>query len=139
MISIYTDGSCDFRSGDGGWAYVVVQDEIKILDKKRGKEKNTTSNRMEILAAIQALKDNPDQNFTIYTDSKYLKNGITRWIHKWQKNNWMRTKKKEVKNKELWKDLYELVKDRNIKWEWVEGHSGNIFNDIADELANYNF
>jgi ribonuclease HI len=94
---------------------------------------------MEILAAIQALKDNPDQNFTIYTDSKYLKNGITRWIHKWQKNNWMRTKKKEVKNKELWKDLYELVKDRNIKWEWVEGHSGNIFNDIADELANYNF
>lgn len=139
MISIYTDGSCDFKSGNGGWAFVVVKDEENILTEVRGKENNTTSNRMELLAAIKALEYSQDNELIIYTDSKYLKNGITSWVYKWQLNNWTRGKNQEVKNKELWQDLLALVKNRRVKWEWVPSHSGNIFNEIADELARYDF
>lgn len=137
MIEIYTDGSCDIRSRVGGWAYVLVEDETLIKDKKRGKELNTTNNRMELLAAIKALEDFSDQEITIFSDSKYLVNGMNNWVKSWQRINW--TRRKEIKNTDLWKYLVQLTKGRKIKWLWIEGHSGNIFNEIADELARYDF
>lgn len=137
MLVIYTDGSCDYNSRLGGWSYLVVEDESLIKDKKRGKEINTTNNRMEMMAAIKALEDYPKSDITIYSDSKYLVNGMNCWIKSWQKINW--TRKKEIKNKDLWQYLIKLCEGRKIKWEWVQSHSGNIFNEIADELARYDF
>mgnify|MGYP006166913567 CR=1 FL=1 len=134
MIKIYTDGSCLNNPGDGGWA-AIINENGKIL-KISGNEKNTTNNKMELMAPIQALKKiNKDKNIEIYTDSKYVKLGITNWIHKWIKNNWQTSKKEDVKNKELWIELYNLTKSFEIKWIWVKAHSGNTFNEEVDLLA----
>ena len=134
MIKIYTDGSCLNNPGDGGWA-AIINDNQEIL-KISGAEKNTTNNKMELMAPIGALKKIDKNNkVEIYTDSKYVKLGITEWIHKWKKNNWQTSKKENVKNKELWIELYELTKSFEINWIWVKAHAGDALNEEVDLLA----
>tara|TARA_B110001454_G_scaffold214531_1_gene234451 strand:+ start:111 stop:536 length:426 start_codon:yes stop_codon:yes gene_type:complete len=134
MIKIYTDGSCLNNPGHGGWA-AIIYDDGKVL-KISGSEKNTTNNKMELMAPISALKKiNKDQKVEIYTDSIYVKSGITVWIHKWIKNNWQTSKNEDVKNKELWTELYDLNKSFEINWIWVKAHAGNALNDEVDLLA----
>ena len=134
MIKIYTDGSCLNNPGNGGWA-AIINDNGKI-SKISGSEKNTTNNKMELMAPIYALKKiNKNQKVEIYIDSKYVKLGITEWIHKWIKNNWKTSKKEDVKNKALWIELYELTQCCTIEWMWVKAHSGNVLNEEADLLA----
>ena len=134
MIKIYTDGSCLENPGNGGWAAIINDDgDIKRVS---GSEKNTTNNRMELMAPLNALKGmSPNNEIEIYTDSQYVKLGITDWIHKWIKNNWQTSKKEPVKNKELWMQLYELTKSYEIKWIWVKAHAGNTLNEEVDLLA----
>ena len=134
MIKIYTDGSCLNNPGNGGWA-AIINDDGKIL-KISGSEKNTTNNKMELMATIKALqKINKNEQVEIYTDSKYVKLGITEWIHKWIKNNWQTSKKEPVKNKELWVQLYDLTKTFEINWIWIKAHAGNTLNEEVDLLA----
>lgn len=134
-IEIYTDGACSGNPGRGGWGAVLL---YKGHEKKiSGFAKDTTNNRMELAAVIEALKaiKKSSAEITIYTDSKYVQNGITGWIHSWKKNNWRNSSKKPIKNVDLWQQLDEESSKHNIDWQWVKGHSGNKYNDIADELA----
>ena len=134
MIKIYTDGSCLGNPGFGGWAAIIFLNDKKI--KIKGKKRNTTNNQMELIASIKALKKIPvGEKVQIYTDSKYVKMGITEWIESWKKNNWKTSSKKKVKNKDLWKELDRLSKKYQIKWLWVKGHSGDITNEEVDQLA----
>jgi ribonuclease HI len=134
MIKIYTDGSCLSNPGNGGWA-AIINDNNNVT-KISGGEKNTTNNKMELMAPIKALqKIKKNRNVEIYTDSKYVKLGITEWIHKWIKNNWKTSKKEDVKNKELWLELYKLTKSIKIKWIWIKAHSGDPLNEEVDLLA----
>ena len=134
MIKIYTDGSCLSNPGNGGWA-AIINNDGDIL-KISGSEKDTTNNKMELMAPIRALqKISQDEQVEIYTDSKYVKLGITEWIHKWIKNNWLTSKKEPVKNKELWIELYNLTKSFKINWIWVKAHAGNQLNEEVDLLA----
>ena len=140
-VKIYTDGACLGNPGPGGWAAIILSESGK--KEIFGGEKLTTNNRMELTAAIKALeycKENEGRQLSliqiaIYTDSTYLKDGITIWINAWVKNNWKTADKKNVKNVDLWKKLKELVKSNQIEWNWVKGHSKNLMNDLADELA----
>ena len=134
MIKIYTDGSCLNNPGDGGWAAIIIKNgKNKNIS---GSEKNTTNNRMELLAPINALKEmSPSDQIEIYTDSQYVKLGITEWINKWIINNWKTSKKEDVKNKDLWIELYDLNKSLNVKWNWVKAHVGNPMNEEVDLLA----
>jgi ribonuclease HI len=134
MIKIYTDGSCINNPGNGGWA-AIINDDGKIL-KISGSEKNTTNNKMELMATIAALKKvNSNKKIQIFTDSKYVKLGITEWIHKWVKNNWQTSKKEDVKNKELWIELFDITNSLDVEWKWVKAHAGNLLNEEADLLA----
>ena len=134
MITIYTDGSCLTNPGNGGWA-AIIKDE-KEIRKISGNEKNTTNNRMELIAPINALKSiNSNEEIHIYTDSQYVKLGITEWINNWVKNNWKTSKKEEVKNKDLWTELYDLNKTLNVRWNWIKAHAGNPLNEEVDLLA----
>jgi ribonuclease HI len=134
MIKIYTDGSCLSNPGNGGWAAIII-DDGNVL-KINGSEKDTTNNKMELIAPIKALqKIEKNKKVEIYTDSKYVKLGITEWIHKWIKNNWLTSKKEPVKNKELWVQLYNLTKTSEINWIWVKAHAGNTLNEEVDLLA----
>lgn len=143
-INIYTDGSSLGNPGPGGWGVVVVEDS-KIIKELGGFDKNTTNNRMELMAVIEALKyirKSDFQNivksdFTIFADSSYVLLGITSWVYNWEKNGWRTSNKKEVLNQDLWKELIILVRsyDNKINWEKVKGHSGHIYNDRADEIA----
>ena len=134
MIKIYTDGSCLSNPGDGGWAAIIsINGEIKEIS---GSEKNTTNNRMELLAPIRALKEmKQSDQIEIYTDSQYVKLGITEWINTWVVNNWKTSKKEDVKNKDLWLELYDLNKNLDVKWNWVKAHTGNTMNEKVDILA----
>ena len=134
MIKIYTDGSCLKNPGNGGWAAIINDDgDIKRVS---GSEKNTTNNRMELMAPLNALKGmDPNKEIEIYTDSQYVKLGITEWINAWLKNNWKTSKKEDVKNKDLWLELYNLNKSLKIKWNWVKAHAGNKLNEEVDLLA----
>ena len=134
MIKIYTDGSCLNNPGNGGWAAIIYfNNEVKKIS---GSVKDTTNNKMELMAPIKALQEIKEkQAIEIYTDSQYVKLGITNWIHKWIKNNWQTSKKEPVKNKELWIQLYELTVSFDIKWIWVKAHAGNILNEEVDLLA----
>ena len=134
MIKIYTDGSCLENPGNGGWAAIIIMNkEKKIIS---GNQKNTTNNRMELLAPIEALKTlKINSEIEIITDSKYVKLGITEWINNWKKNGWKTANKKEVKNIELWKELDSLVENFNIKWSWVKGHSTDQLNNEVDLIA----
>ena len=134
MIKIYTDGSCLENPGNGGWAAII--NDNGNTKKISGNEKNTTNNRMELLAPINALKKmNNNSEITIYTDSQYVKLGITEWINKWINNNWQTSKKEDVKNKDLWIELYKLNQSLNIKWNWVKAHAGDPLNEEVDMLA----
>ena len=134
MIKIYTDGSCLNNPGNGGWAAIIsINDEVRRIS---GSVKDTTNNKMELMAPIKALQEIKEQQpIEIYTDSQYVKLGITDWIHKWIKNNWLTSKKEAVKNKELWMELYKLNKFHEIKWVWIKAHSGIALNEEADLLA----
>ena len=134
MIKIYTDGSCMGNPGNGGWAAIIFMNNEKIAIT--GNKKNTTNNQMELMAAIEALKKIPtEQEVQIYTDSKYVKMGITEWINKWSQNNWKTSSKQKVKNLELWLKLNEISKKHKIKWFWVKGHAGDPINEQVDALA----
>ena len=134
MIEIYTDGSCLENPGNGGWAAII--NDNGNTKKISGSEKNTTNNRMELMAPINALKDMDSKNeIEIYTDSQYVKLGITEWINTWMKNSWKTSKKEDVKNKDLWLKLYNLNQSLNIKWNWVKAHAGNPLNEEVDLLA----
>ena len=134
MIKIYTDGSCLNNPGNGGWAAIINNDNNII--KISGSEKETTNNKMELTAPIKALqKIDKNEQIEIYTDSKYVKLGITEWIHKWKKNNWQTSKKEPVKNKDLWIQLYDLTSSYKINWIWVKAHAGNTLNEEVDLLA----
>ena len=132
---IYTDGACSGNPGPGGWGAVILSEE-KNETSISGKEKSTTNNRMELLAPIMALKKiRKASKVIIYTDSTYVKNGITIWIKNWEKNGWMSANKKPVKNKDLWIALNKLSKEQVVSWKWVKAHAGNKYNEIADKLA----
>ena len=135
-ITIYTDGASKGNPGEGGWGAYIEYNNEKV--KLYGYETDTTNNRMEITAAIEALRYiKVKSNIILYTDSKYLMNGINTWIHDWKKNNWKTSSNKGVKNVDLWQIIDELNSNHSIKWIWVKGHSGNPGNEMADELANF--
>ena len=132
---IYTDGACSGNPGPGGWGAVILDQNDKQKNIS-GSEKNTTNNRMELLAAIMSLKKiKSNSEVIIFTDSTYVKNGITEWMKNWKKNGWKNSNKKPVKNKDLWVKLDKLCEANNVTWKWVKGHSTNEFNNLADELA----
>ena len=132
---IYTDGACSGNPGPGGWGAVIF-DEREKQNNISGKVKDTTNNRMELTAPIMALKKiKSKSHITIFTDSTYVKNGITEWIKKWEKNGWKNSNKKPVKNKDLWIKLNDLCQKNKVIWKWVKGHSDNKYNTLADELA----
>ena len=138
-IELFTDGSCSGNPGPGGWGVVVV-DENKIT-KFSGRELSTTNNRMELQAAIEGIKkSSKNVEITLYTDSLYLKNGITSWISNWKKKNWITSSKKPVKNKDQWIELDKLNSTYKIKWRWIKSHQESNskeseFNNLADALA----
>ena len=133
--TIYTDGACSGNPGPGGWGAVIF-DERQKQNNISGAVKDTTNNRMELMAPIMALKKiKTKSDITIFTDSTYVKNGITEWIKKWEKNGWKNSNKKPVKNKDLWIKLNDLCQKNKITWKWVKGHSNNKYNTLADELA----
>ncbi len=134
MIKIYTDGACSGNPGPGGWGvYILNGDEVKEI---KGGETPTTNNRMELMAAIEAVRYVPEgETFQLYTDSQYVKNGINTWITNWKRNGWKTAAKKAVKNKDLWVELDTLANTRTIEWHWVKGHAGDPGNERADELA----
>ena len=134
MIKIYTDGSCIGNPGQGGWAAIIFKNnEKKIL---KGSKDLTTNNQMELTATIKALEYiSTKDKIQIYTDSKYVKQGITEWITKWKINGWKTSKKEEVKNKDLWLELDNLTSKNSIEWVWVKAHSDNDLNNEVDLLA----
>ena len=134
-VQIFTDGACRGNPGKGGWGALLQFDgeEREIC----GGEMLTTNNRMELQAAIEALKVlKQTYEIDLTTDSSYVKNGITQWLAKWKTNNWLTSNRKPVKNIDLWEELDELTQKHNIRWHWIKGHSGHIGNEIADKLAN---
>tara|TARA_Y100000992_G_scaffold286994_1_gene239393 strand:- start:2573 stop:3004 length:432 start_codon:yes stop_codon:yes gene_type:complete len=135
-IKVYTDGACKGNPGPGGWGVYIQSNE----DEKElyGGNPETTNNQMEMQAALEALKHLKDEDEVIelYTDSNYLKQGITEWIHKWKKNNWKTAAKKPVANRDLWIEISDLNEKMTVEWNWVKGHAGDPGNERADELAN---
>lgn len=134
MIKVYTDGACKGNPGDGGWGALIINgSENKEL---YGGDKNTTNNRMELMAVIMAIESiEMIQDVTIFTDSTYVQKGISEWIINWKRNGWKSSNKQPVKNQDLWVRLDSLNSEQ-ITWQWVKGHSGHIENDRADYLAN---
>ena len=134
MIKIYTDGSCLGNPGTGGWAAIIIKDGKKTHIK--GSKKNTTNNQMELIAPIKALNKIPQgSKVQIFTDSKYVKSGITEWINNWKKNGWKTANKQKVKNKELWTELDLLTNEVEISWNWVRAHSTDKLNNEVDLIA----
>ncbi|KTD51509.1 ribonuclease HI [Legionella quinlivanii] len=135
IVEIFTDGACKGNPGPGGWGALL---RYKGQEKKiYGGEAHTTNNRMELMAAIQALALlNRSCQVELYTDSQYVRQGMTGWLFQWKKNGWKNSKKEAVKNADLWQQLDALAQKHQINWHWVKGHSGHIENDLADELAN---
>ena len=134
-IIIYTDGACSMPSMQGGWGVVLKWEEI--TKELSGFETNTTNNQMELRACIEGLLavKMPNIPIEIYTDSKYVKNGITQWIINWKKNGWKTAAKQPVKNAELWIQLDEISQKLKPEWKWVKAHNGNVLNERADFLA----
>ena len=134
-IKVYTDGACSGNPGIGGWGVVIINFENRSIHLNGGSN-NTTNNKMELIACIKALQYfKKKQTISIFTDSKYVMNGIMSWILKWKKNGWKTTSKKPVKNKDLWENLDLEISKHNIEWHWVKGHAGDRNNEMADTLA----
>lgn len=134
-VTLYTDGGCRGNPGPGGWGAVLLYGgHIKEL---KGSENNTTNNRMELLAAIKGLEALTRKvQVDLYTDSKYVQQGITDWIANWKRNGWKTASKKPVKNQDLWQMLDEQIGQHEVNWHWVKGHAGDKYNERADQLAN---
>lgn len=133
-VAIYTDGSCLGNPGPGGWGAILVYGDVE--KEMSGGEDNTTNNRMELLAAIMALEAlKRPVAVTLASDSSYLKDGITKWIHGWKKNGWKTAAKKPVANQDLWQRLDEAIAPHQINWQWVKGHAGHPMNERCDDLA----
>jgi ribonuclease HI len=133
-VSIYTDGACRNNPGPGGWAALVLRGDHQT--ELSGSEETTTNNRMEMMAAICALEFLQTPCVVdLYTDSAYLKDGMSKWIVGWQKNNWQNSQKQPVKNKDLWLRLLDVTQRHQMSWHWVKGHAGNVLNDRVDLLA----
>ena len=133
-VTIYTDGACSGNPGPGGWGAILMYKENK--KEISGGKKNTTNNEMELTAVIEALKMLKIRcKVNIYTDSIYVKNGITDWINNWKQNGWKNSKRQIISNKDLWQELDNLTNKHEIEWFWIKGHNNNKFNDIADKLA----
>lgn len=134
IVHIFADGACSGNPGPGGWGAILSQGERGV--ELFGGEKLTTNNRMELMAAIEALRCLPaGTKISLTTDSQYLKNGIELWIRTWKKNSWKTAGRTEVKNKDLWETLDSLCEERTMAWSWVKGHSGHLGNERADALA----
>lgn len=135
----YTDGACSGNPGPGGWGVLLLARNGDAVVKERtlnGGAADTTNNQMELMAAISALETLAKAStITIVTDSSYVKDGITKWIHGWKKNGWRNASKKPVKNAELWKRLEQAANRHQVTWEWIKGHAGHAGNERADELA----
>jgi ribonuclease HI len=135
----YTDGACSGNPGPGGWGVLMIAREGETVVKTRelnGGEADTTNNRMELLAAISALEAlKRDTEITVVTDSAYVKNGVSQWIHGWKRNGWKTADRKPVKNVDLWQRLDEARLRHRVTWEWIKGHAGHPENERADELA----
>ena len=135
-IYLYTDGACSGNPGPGGWG-VVIQEGGSIHELSGG-DPQTTNNRMEMIAAIKGIEATSSQDIlNIYTDSSYLKDGMLVWLPRWQKNGWITTSQKPVKNKDLWEILANLNHERQINWHWLKGHAGHPQNERADFLAGH--
>jgi ribonuclease HI len=133
-VEIFTDGACSGNPGPGGWGVLLRYNDTE--KQLYGGEPETTNNRMELMAAIKALQALKQScEIDLYTDSQYLRKGITEWIHNWKRNGWRNSNKKPVKNSDLWQQLDTEVLRHKISWHWVEGHSGHPENELADELA----
>lgn len=147
VIHIYTDGACSGNPGKGGWAFVIVEKNLNGMNelfRESGGERETTNNRMEMYAVLSGLKKIAAEikaetlkvsSISVYTDSSYVKKGITEWIFSWKKNGWKTSDKKPVKNKDLWEAIDLFSASINPEWFWVKGHAGNTFNEICDKLA----
>jgi ribonuclease HI len=134
-IEIYTDGACRGNPGPGGWGAVLIAG--KHRKELFGGEPETTNNRMELTAAIEALNAlNGSRSVLLYTDSKYVMQGITEWMANWKKRGWKTASKQPVKNQDLWIALDEAISRHDVRWKWVKGHAGNQGNEDADALAN---
>lgn len=134
MIEVYTDGACSGNPGPGGWGVLITEDGAER--RLSGGERATTNNRMELMAAIEALKSFPEGTaLTLHTDSQYVKNGVTSWIVSWKRNGWKTASRKPVKNQDLWETLDALSSARAVTWKWVKGHAGHAGNEEADRLA----
>ena len=139
QVKVFTDGACSGNPGPGGWGAILKAIKNgKIVSEKEiyGGEETTTNNRMELIAAIKALENlKTISQVTIITDSKYLKDGMTKWINNWISNNWRNSTNKEIKNIDLWKKINILSQSHEIIWEWVKGHNSHADNERADYLA----
>ncbi len=133
MIKIWTDGSCLGNPGPGGWAFIAT--DGKQTAQRSGGEKDTTNNRMELMAVLNAITAIKNQNIEIHTDSQYVKNGMQKWVASWKKNGWKTADKKPVKNQDLWQALDSIAAEKQLSWVWVRGHDGNEMNERCDELA----
>lgn len=134
QVTVYTDGACSGNPGPGGWGAVLIYGEVE--KEIHGGEAATTNNRMEMMAAISALESLKSAcEVTLYTDSKYVMQGITEWIHDWKRRGWKTSDKKPVKNADLWQRLEEAAGRHKVAWHWVKGHNGHPLNERADALA----
>ncbi len=134
MKTFYTDGACSGNPGPGGWAVILIENDT-VTRKWGGFQNNTTNNRMELTAVIEALKSlRSGEDAAIYTDSEYVRKGITEWMRNWKLKNWMTAGKKPVKNRDLW-ELLDSLNHKDIHWHYVAGHSGDYHNDMCDRIA----
>lgn len=143
MVILYTDGGCHGNPGPGGWAFCAVSQEDsreQVVHQRAGFDAATTNNRMELVAVIQGLlwiQDSPEllPSVQVVTDSQYVRQGITEWITKWERNGWLTAARKPVKNADLWRELLAAHRRVNPQWAWVRGHSGNTYNELCDQLV----